>query len=457
MGKSRLVDELRQRAERTGALVATGRTPVAGASLPYGAVVALLRDLGRQLDGDPVADRLAPVRDLLLGEAPTELAHAQVARVLLFEAALQAVDGVSAGRPTVLVLEDLHWADAGSVELLDHLVRNLDRQPVLVVATFRPDEVDPDSPLRRLLAELRRLPSVDVIDLEGLSRSELAELLSATTGEEQPWTVVDAVLERSEGNPLFAEELVAVRDRSALPPAINDLLAVRIGNLGPPARQVVAAASMLGTSVPDRLLQHVAALEGPAFDDALSEAIRRGVLVLDPGAGVIRFRHALLREAAGGEVLPSERVRSHHRAAAALRTDPSIAASGPGAAAAELARHHFEAGEWAEACTASLSAADAARALFSVHAAHAHLQRAREAHRRAGGTCDHPGIDDAELLSRVAEGAHLVGAVDAAREAGAAAVAAIDPGERASSASLDTARAWRGTSRSRSTPKDPSR
>jgi DNA-binding CsgD family transcriptional regulator/tetratricopeptide (TPR) repeat protein len=446
MGKSRLVGELRARAEAAGALVATGRTPLEGAALPYGTVVGLVRDLAHKLGPHQTANWLEPVQHLLLGSAPEQVEHGQVARIQLFDAMLRAVEGLAAEQTVVLVLEDLHWADTGSLELLDYLVRNVDDHAVLVAGTYRSDEVGSRPSVRRLLTELRRHAAVTTLELAGLSRDEVATLLAQLLGEMPSWTVVDAVRGRSEGNPLFAEELVRARDAGGLPPALRDLLASRIEELPDDARVVVAAAAVLGVSCDHRLLALVADLDPKAFDAALAGAVGHGVLVADGVAGTVRFRHALLREAAHLSLLPAERVRLHHRAAEALGDDSTLVASGPGHVAAGLAEHRFEAGEWSAACAASIEAARASTRLYSMHAARAHLQRAVDAHRLAAGACVHTEVDDSELYRMAADACSVVGDLDAALTFAKAALDALDPSmplHRAVSCSLLLARcAW---------------
>src|SRR5262249_3088754 len=190
-GKSRLAAELRERAEAAGFLVATGRTSADGETLPYGTVVGLLGDLARKLAPAPRSEFVEPVQRLLLG-SPDAPQHGPLARVQLLDATRRALEGLAAERPLVLVLEDLHWTDTGTVELLDYLARNVDDSGVLLAATYRPDEVDRREGLRRVFTELRRQPAVTTLDLAGLSRDDIAALLAAVTGEQQPWPVVDA-------------------------------------------------------------------------------------------------------------------------------------------------------------------------------------------------------------------------------------------------------------------------
>jgi len=423
IGKSSLVGQLRARSTTLGALVSTGRTAVEGAALPYGTVASLLRDLRRQLDPED-ASRLEPAQRLLLGDTE-DTATGRVARLMLFEEVLEAVDRLSAERPLVLVLEDIHWADAGSVDLVDHLVRNLDDRPVLVVATYRPDELEARPPLRRVLVELRRHPAVTVVDLGGLSQDETTLLVAELTGEDQSWAVVEAIHRRSEGNPLFAEELVAVRDRRELPPRLRDLLAVRIEQLPLNARRVAAAAAVLGGTAEHRVLSEVSELAGPELDEAIVDAMHHAVLVADGGQGVVRFRHALLCESTVEGLLPGERTSLHARAADALGSRPAAGGDGVGLVSALVAEHRFEAGQWAAACEASIDAAATCLALYSLHAAHAQLLRAVEAHDRAAGTCEHD-MDEAELFRMAGMTANLVSDADAALRAAERATAALD-------------------------------
>jgi DNA-binding CsgD family transcriptional regulator/tetratricopeptide (TPR) repeat protein len=420
IGKSSLVDQLRLRAAERGAVVAIGRTAVEGANLPYGTVAGLLRDLRRQVG----AGELESAQRMLLGDDDEVAGAGRVARLVLFEELLDAVERLSAARPLVLVCEDIHWADTGSVDLLDHLTRNIEDRPVLLVATYRPDELEARLPLRKVLVELRRHPAVTVVDLAGLSQDETALLVGEITGEEPSWAVVEAIHARSEGNPFFTEELVAVRDSRALPPALRDLLAVRIDRLPPGARRVVAATAVLGGTAEHRVLSEVADVAGPDLDRAIADAMQHAVLVADGGQGLVRFRHALLRESTLDGLLPGERTRLHERVA-----DVLVRQKGPGGdglVSAVVAEHRFEAGQWPAACEASIDAARASLALYSLHSAHAQLLRAVEAHRRAGGTCTHD-TDEAELFRMAATTAQLVSDNQAGFDAAQRAAAAVKP------------------------------
>ena len=423
IGKSRLVEELCARATDAGAVVGVGYTSPGGDVLAYGTMVSLLRDLSGRLDADD-ALRGDEVRRRLLGEGAAD-GNGRLEQLVLLEEVLAYVVHLASIRPVVLVFEDLHWADAGSAGAVDHLVRNLHDVPVLLVATYRPVELDVAAPIRTGLAELRKLRSITTIELEGLDREAIALLLADIAGTTPSWTVVDAVHRRSEGNPFFAEELISVTDHHTVPPALGDLLSVRIEALDDAPRRLVGAAAVLGEHVDHQLLAKVFDAPDDELDAALGAAVRAGVLTLDALAGGLRFRHALLREVADASLLPTERVRFHIRAAEAIEE------SGPGQSsgiAAAIAEHRYRAGHWAAACTASLRAAETSLAVYEVYAADAHLTRAVEAHARAGGRCTHA-EGDADIFGDAAAVAYLVGAFDRAMRLAERALEILDPSE----------------------------
>ena len=205
--------------------------------LAYAPLVSALRPLAR--DGDPVLTALAPEA---LAELGTLLpGHRRAAReqgarpgeqARVFEALLAVLDGLSREQPLLLIVEDLHWADASTRAFLRFLAAALGHEPLLVVATYRPDELHRRHPLRPLLAELERTRALR-IDLGGFTREELAEQLESILGAAPDDALVDRLYARSEGNPLFAEELLAagVDGRGAVPPSLADALALRIEKL----------------------------------------------------------------------------------------------------------------------------------------------------------------------------------------------------------------------------------
>ncbi|HEY0870615.1 MAG TPA: AAA family ATPase, partial [Acidothermaceae bacterium] len=350
----------------------------------------------------------------------------------LFESLLQSIETLTQRAPVVLVFEDLQWADSASIEVFDFLTRNLGDRPVLLVATYRSDEVDRGGALRRLLAELGRHSRVSLLELSGLDRVEIASLLTDIVGGTPDWTLVDAVLTRSGGNPFFAEELAAARHAKALPTALRNVVMMRIERLSPHALHVVGVAAAAGTSIHHRLLSATARIDADELDAAVSEAIDHKVLVADADTGSFRFRHALLREAAYDALLPGERARLHRALAGALTAHPELGAAGPGYAAMELADHWWEAADWPEALRASVNAADAAAGVFAMPEAYAYFERALAAGDLTPTDSQvWVGIDRVDLGVKTADAAYMSGetqrSVDLVRRALEALDAGTDP------------------------------
>ena len=435
MGKSRLVEEFCVRARSRGALVAVGAcTPAEGGGLPYGPIVGVLRDVARQLPTADVASVLGfAQRSLGLANHGNDLPNENgLVKTKLFEALLQSVGALTERSPVVLVFEDLQWADSASIEVIDFLTRNLGEHPALLVASYRSDEVDGGGAPRRLLGELGRHSRVSQIELSGLERSEVAAMLAEIVGGPPDWTLVDAVLARSGGNPFFAEELAAARHAKALPIALRNVAMMRIERLSAQARQVVAVAATAGNSIHHRLLSATARIDADELDAAVSEAVELKVLVADRDENSLRFRHALLREAVYEALLPGERTRLHRAVAQALTLHPELGAAGPGHAAMEKADHWWEAGDWPEAFKASVSAADAALAVIALPQALAYFERALV----AGDLIPTDptawlGIDRSDLLMRTADAAYMNGelqrSVEVARDALSSLDADADP------------------------------
>jgi len=440
IGKSRLIEEFCSRARADTVLVATGAcTPIDGGGLPYGPVVGILRDLVRQLDLDTVIGVLGPAIDGLGlhvpghgsggGIQPSAEHRASIAldKTRLFATLLTSFAALAEASPTVLVFEDLHWADSASAELFDFLTRNLRHSPVLLVGTYRDDELGDQHPLRGPLTELGRHPHVVELHLQGLDRGDTAALLSAIIGREPDDALVGSVHRRSEGNPFFVEELTAVSTSSGLPEELRKLILLRVEHLGSEAQRLLAVAATAGTHVGHRLLTAVARLSGEAFDDALAEVMDHRMLVVDPEGSGYRFRHTLLHEAVSGALVPAERARLHGRVASVLDAHPELSAAGPGHAAAELAGHWWEAGEWPEALRVSIDAGQAAATVFAFAEAQEQFERALVAWDRVPDAPARLGRDRGSVPEAAADAAYLGGNGQRAVELVGAALAEIDP------------------------------
>jgi DNA-binding NarL/FixJ family response regulator len=393
IGKTRLASELSRRARDAGFEVLLGRSiDLVGADLPFQPFVDALRPLGepRQFDAQATGSQLRVFENTL---------------ALLAERAAKA--------PVLLVLEDLHWADISTLDLVVFLAHNLDERPVLLLATYRADEHSSAERMRRLADRVKR--SGSVLALGPLERDELTALLAAH-GEAlvQP-AVADTIIARSEGNPLFAEELLAVAsDVGELPRGLRDLLLQRVARLDQPARHVSRLAAAAGRDVSYPLLSAAVELLERDLHDSLRQAVEHGVLVAEPETSSFRFRHALLAEAIYSTILPGERETVHARLADALARD--------GAPAAELAPHWAAAGRNDEALRASIEAARQAEVVFGLAEAYAHLERALVLWPAVPDASELVGFDLAELCTWTAELADRTGAATRAVELGRRAI-----------------------------------
>ena len=265
------------------------------------------------------------------------------------------------------MLEDLHWADRSTRDLLAFLVRNLRRERLLVVVTYRNDEPGQER-LGPYLAELDRGGPVQRIELPRLDQVETVAQLVGILGAAPAVELVDALFARSEGNPFFTEELLAAvrTGRGALSPTLRDLLRGRVKVLPDRAQHVLAVVAVAGRRVPHRLLARVAGLGDRDLAEALRLVVALQLLVTRPGEDGYEFRHALLGEVVNADLLPGERARLHTAHAQALSERPEPAGVASAVLAAELAVHWDAAGEPVQALSARVQAgmaADRAHAL----------------------------------------------------------------------------------------------
>ncbi|HEY0868821.1 MAG TPA: hypothetical protein VGD55_00340, partial [Acidothermaceae bacterium] len=233
------------------------------------------------------------------------------------------------------------------------------------------------------------------------------------------WALADGVWSRSQGNPFFAEELIAAREDASLSPELQGVILSRVEALSKPTQQLLRAIAAAGTTVTDRLVAALHVLDSDDLDLALSEAVDKQVLVVDPVIGGYRFRHALLREAVYAAMLPGEARRLHRVLATTLTADPSLGASGPGYRIAELAGHWWAAGDWPQAVESSFAAAEAAEAVWAFPEALAHFEHALTALDRMPGGAP---VERVQLLAKVSAVAYLADAGERALELARAAI-----------------------------------
>jgi DNA-binding CsgD family transcriptional regulator/tetratricopeptide (TPR) repeat protein len=415
VGKSRLLSEFEHRARGDeGAVVIGGDAVDLGeGELPYAPLVAALRPLART--GDPVLDELSPATRGELatlmpelpgrGDTPPPTAVADdergSAQRRLFEALLTLLERLGQRGPVVLSLEDVHWADRSTRAFLVFLARSLCKEPVLVVLTYRSDEMHRRHPLRPLLAELERAPRARRLDLDRFDRTELAEQLEDILGAPPAPDLVDRLLERSEGNPLFAEELLAsgLDGRGGLPPTLRDALMVRVERLSEAAQEALRVLAA-GRRLDHGLLADATGMEPRELRDALREAVAGHIAVVDE-EGWHTFRHALLREVVVDDLLPGERSALHLALAHAFERR---ADDGPKGAwvAARIAEHYRAAGDQPAELAAAIGAAEQADRVRAYGEAAALLDRVLELWDRVPDAEAHAGVQRVELLLRAA-------------------------------------------------------
>jgi len=393
VGKTRLLEEVGRLATNIGATVVTGQCVDLGSGglpyLPFAEIVGRLAarpDLAAVVAGLPALGALTGAGGLApgtptAGQSPPSSTTSSPGsgdvgqRLPLFDSVLSLVRAAGEKLGSlVVVIEDLHWADQSTRDLLTFLLARMRGEHLVLVASYRSDDLHRRHPLRPVLSELFRLASVERIDLAPFNRGELVAHLAALLGHPASESMVDDVLARSEGNAYFAEELAARAQDDGLPAGLTDVLLLRLESLAPPAQRLARVASVAGDKVTDAMLLAVSGLAPDELDVALRDAVAHLVLVPDTesgGAPAYRFRHALLREAVYADLLPGERVRLHAAYVTYLGGD------GAGAGSASIVAHHaMAAHDLPVALAASVRAAREATALQAPAEALVHLERA---------------------------------------------------------------------------------
>jgi hypothetical protein len=298
--------------------------------------------------------------------APTS-ADARTVRFMEITAALLATADSS---PLVVAIDDLHWADGSTLDLILFLARRLRGSRVTLILAYRSDELHRRHPLRPVVAELARGYIRERVELVPLDREAVLEQIAALadiTAESS-----NGIVTRAEGNPFYVEELVALDPRArGLPPSLRDVLLARLAATDALTGQVLAACAVIGRVADRELIGTVTMLDPMALDSALRTAVDHSILVPDPDGQSYRFRHSLLEEAVHDDLLPEDRVELHRRTATALQARPEAQ---PGA----LARHLDLGGRPQEAIDAYLEAASRAFRALAWSEAVAAYERAAE-------------------------------------------------------------------------------
>jgi ATP/maltotriose-dependent transcriptional regulator MalT len=446
VGKTRLLNEFIEHVRSSGGVALVGGClEFVDRALPFGPVVEAFRQLHRSVDDatlDEVFGSSLPHLARLLPEIANgrnDLALADdgdTPSARLFEHILTALERLGDRAPTVLVIEDLHWADRSTRDLLVFLARNLRVGRVLVVGTYRTDDLNRRHPLRPVLAELER-SAVQRVDVERFTRAEMREQLASILGDEPPAALVGDIHDRSDGNAFFAEELLAATHdgrglaTGVLTQSLRDVLLARADALPPAAQHVLRLAAVIGRRADHRLLVALADEPEPELLEGLREAVAHQVLIADLDGLTYRFRHALMQEVVYDDLLPGERVQMHARVAQLLTDQPSLFDGSPAALANELACHWNAARDQRRAMQSAYQAALAAEQMHAYPESLAHAERTLELWYQVPDAPELLGIDEVGLLRYAARMADFAGEIDRAlalvRQAKTLVDPAVDP------------------------------
>ncbi|MFS4097996.1 ATP-binding protein, partial [Streptomyces sp. AF1A] len=368
VGKTRLVEEFTATAaaERNAVVAVGGCVEIGADGLPFAPFSAALRALRDARPEEFAAAATGQEEELArllpeLGEA-TAGRHDEQGMARLFELTARLLELVAAEYTVVLVLEDLHWADASTRHLLAYLFRTLRAGRLLVLATYRSDDIHRRHPLRPLLAELDRLRTVRRIELARFTREEVGRQIAGILAAEPDPAQVDDIFERSDGNAFFVEELAVAACEgccTGLTDSLRDLLLVRVETLPESAQRVARIVAEGGSTVEYRLIAAVAHLPEDDLIEALRAAVGANILAVTPAGDGYRFRHSLVREAVADDLLPGERSRLNRRYAEALEADPTLVSAD--ARVMRLASYWYHAHDPAKALPAVLDASVVAR------------------------------------------------------------------------------------------------
>jgi len=464
IGKTRLVAEVGVLARQAGMLVLEGGCVALGdgGSLPFAPIVEALRNLPAALsDGQnmgSIDDHLSSATTELgrlvpeLGSGATNTAtldRPEWIQARIFEGLLALLRSLGERAPVVLILEDLHWADGSTRDVTAFLARNARTERLLVIGTYRTDELHRRHPLRPWLSEAERLPRIQRLDLARFRRDELDALMAAILDHVPAARLVDTVARRSEGNPFFVEELLASGAEAhtdRIPETLRDVLLSRVTALSEEAQRILGVAAVAGRRVPTDLLAAVSGSAETELEIPLREALASQIVVTEAesGADAYRFRHALLAEAVYDDLLPSERRRLHAAYAEVLDTRPVPDGAAGANHLAALAHHATAAHEPVRALRAWIAAARAAASAYGFAEATRAYEQAIDLW-DAVPADDRPSDTDAAGLHHEASLVAMVSgrpdrAVDFARVAAGSIDRAVDP-ERWAAASERLARA----------------
>jgi len=379
VGKTRIAAEFAVEAAKRGFITLVGSCYDRENSLPFNPFVEILESAMAQSPsqqafraalGDDAAEmaRLMPQLRRLFPDIPPPLEISpEQSRRILFNAVVELLGRTAATGPMLLLLEDLHWADEGTLSLLNHIARAISRMPVLMVGTFRDNEIDPAGPFARTLDELLRIHMLERISLRGLPQHAVAEMIEALSGKEPPPKVVSLIYSGTDGNPFFVEELFrhlvergklideAGRFREDLdlaeidvPQSLRLVIGRRLARLSEDARKILAPAAVIGRSFTFELLEASSNTSADSLLDQVEEAEKAGLIYSTLGYPEVSFQfsHELIRQAVLSELSAPRRQRLHLNVVVGIER---VHANALEDHAGDLAHHLLQAGRAADA------------------------------------------------------------------------------------------------------------
>lgn len=442
IGKSRLIDRFVQGLGANDRVIRGSCVDLGVGELPLAPFIEGFRTLVRSIPRELRPALLGPGRSDLERLVP-ELAEREatarpnrdepdaMAQLRLFEAVLGVLQRIARDDPVVVVVEDIQSADRSSLGLVGFVARAIRAGRLLIVLTVRTDEIQQRPAALSALAEWERQDHVDRIDLGALGRDELAALVASRGIEARP-DIVDALTDRTDGNPFFVDQLIdatvppgLVSDAGQLPLALRDVLAARVDILAEEDQQVLRAAAAASRRIDDTLLSAVLERPIPTVASALRRIVDAGFLVREPSGAGFRFRHALLREFVEDGLFSGERAWLHREVARELQR--RVDAGDGEIPAAEIAHHLESAGDRSGAIVANLRAARQAEGVFAHGEAHRLYERVLALWEEVPAAATITETARAVVAERAAETAMLAGDGPRAVELQRALVAETDP------------------------------
>ncbi len=403
IGKTTLLESLERQARQRGIAVHGGRSPAATGAPAFWPWLQVVESIAAGLDDDalrqacagsarPIAQLSATVAERTGQTAPILGDDAQTLRFLLYEAVSAFLRQAAGGRPMVVTLDDIHWADLPSLELISYLTPSLAAQPLLLVAAYRDLPTERTDALEATLATVSREDVAYELVLAGLGPSDVADLMEAllgAAGDSRGREPLVALLhERTGGNPFFVRQLARLMledgtsdvdpGRLPAPPGVRHVVARRLAGLPSVGRELLAAAAVVGRDFDLRTAAAAAEMTVADAMDALDEAVRHGLVEIAADGrpatgGDRRFVHALVQEVVLDGLSAGRAARLHARVAARLEQDGSVSPD-------VLAQHLWAARELvgAAAVPALVAAAESAAGVYALEQAEVHLQHALE-------------------------------------------------------------------------------